>query len=1067
MMKTHRLSRITGAVVLALGLSTSAFADTASSIRGSIVGPAGNAAANTKLTVIHEPTGTSRTVTTNSSGAYIVKGLRVGGPYKVIIDSDVFQDAELDNVYLSLGETRRLDQQLQQDKIESITVTGSRNFFNSNANNSYFGSEEIGKTPSLNRDLKDVIRNNPLVVIQPGDDSAMTIAGSNPRFNSISIDGIPLNDDFGLNNNGYPTQRNPFPLDALDQVSVDVAPTHARSGGFTGGSVDAVFKSGSNEFHGDLFFEKTNDSLAGTPVDSRAKAKARAEGDFSEDGKRPIDFEEENYGFTVGGPLIEDKLFFFAAYEKYQSPQVIEYGAGGSGIGSNETNVTTAEVDTVKEIANRVYGVADIGEFDSQPQLEDEKYIVKLDWNINDEHRANFVYMFNEGNNTRNTSSNSRELRLDTHWYNKFEELNNYSAKLYSDWTDEFSTEISVTQKSVKTGQVSLKQGLGLGDVTISNIDTDNDGASGSIAFGSDAFRHSNSLDNDLLILKFDGSYLLDEHELDFGIDYQVLDVENQFLPNSRGTVSFNSLEDFENRQVSRYTYENGVGNDPLAVAAAFQRTDLALYVNDTWDATDELTLSFGLRYERLSSDDSPRFNPGVYDRTGYDNTFNLDGVDILLPRFGFTYTVSDDVTLRGSIGRYAGGNPNVWISNSYSNDGISKLGVSGRNFTAESDILTTPPQGAIDAVNSGTGNSTSNLIDPNFEIPSQWTYMLNTDVNIDIPMLGGDFAWTTTAIYTEKENSAEWVNAALLQPGDVVGSTSDGALPFYDTRELEIMLTNADKDGRSIILSTGLSKNWDNGVKFNASYTYQDVTEGNPGGSSTARSNYRFGHFSDHQETQVGTSSYETKHRIVASLGYDAEFFEGYETSFNLFFERKSGSAYSHLADLSNLQGGRFFDQDLIQPSGFGSTFGGNYLVYVPTANDPNVRYADGTTEADTLAYFEELGLSGFAGGLVKRGAANSPWVNSLDLFVSQEIPGFSKDHKGEIYFVVNNLLNIIDSSKSKTYRQNFGTSEVIQMDIDATTGQYIYGNPVEDGYDFEAKESTYRIKIGVKYSF
>lgn len=201
-------------------------------------------------------------------------------------------------------------------------------------------------------------------------------------------------------------------------------------------------------------------------------------------------------------------------------------------------------------------------------------------------------------------------------------------------------------------------------------------------------------------------------------------------------------------------------------------------------------------------------------------------------------------------------------------------------------------------------------------------------------------------------------------------------------------------------------------------------------------------------------------------SLGYDTEFYEGYETSFNLFFERKSGSPYSHLVDLNNLQGGRFFDQDLIQPSGFGSTFGGNYLAYVPTANDPNVRY-EGITEAEVLAHFDSLGLSGSAGKLVDRGAGNAPWTNSLDLFVSQEIPGFSEGHKGEIYFVVNNLLNLIDSSQGKVYRQDFGTREIIEMDIDQDTGQYIYGNIVEDDLRFESKQSTYRIKIGVKYTF
>lgn len=1048
-----RKTALSLAVAACVGASAGAFAnDTASSVKGQITGPNGNPAAGTKLVIVHEPTGTRRVVTTNDSGTFNATGLRVGGPYTIVIDSDSFQDKTINNVYLSLGEARRLDQQLAGQEIESIVVTGTPVLFNSSANDSYFGEEAIETAPSLNRDIKDIVRSNPLVVIQPGDDSALTIAGSNPRTNSITIDGIPLNDDFGLNNNGYPTQRNPFPLDALDQVTVSVAPSSAKSSGFTGGNVDAVFKSGTNEVHGKVFYEKMSDSWAGTPKN---------------EGKEiDIDFEEKNYGFSVGAPLIEDKLFIFGAYEKYKSPQVLEYGAGGSGVGANQTTVTTADLDAVRKIAQDVYGVSNIGNFDTQPQLEDEKYIVKVDWNINDYHRANFVYMFNEGNRTRNMTSSNRELKLDTHWYNKSEKLNNFSSTLYSDWTDEFSSQISLTKKSVETGQVSLNKDLGLGDITIKNLDVDGDGNKGSIAFGSDEYRHSNSLNNDLFTLKFDGTYLLDMHTLEFGIKYDILEIENQFLPASYGVMSFNSLEDFENRVTSSYKYANGVGNDPLAVAAKFERQDLALYVNDTWDFSDDLTLSFGLRYERMSSSDKPKFNQSVFERTGFDNTYNLDGADIWLPRAGFTYIVNDDVTVRGSVGRYAGGNPNVWISNSYSNDGQSMQSFSKRDYVIPTTGLNTIPEEAIAAIKAGTRGSTSNFIDPDFEIPSQWTYMLNADVTLDIPGLGDGFAWTSTAIFTDKENSAEWINAALLQEGDVVGSTKDGALPFYNTRELEIMLTNADDNGRSIILSTGLAKTWDNGFKFDASYTHQNITEGNPGGSSTARSNYRFGHFSDHQRTQVGTSPYETEHRFVLSLGYSTEFFADYKTRFNLFFERRSGAAYSHLVRTKNLTGGRYFNQDLIQPSGFGSTYGGNYLAYVPTQGDANVTYA-GASEAEVLAYFDQLGLSGYAGGLVERGAAKAPWVTSLDLYVSQQIPGFMDGHKGEFYFVVNNLLNLIDSSKGKVYRQDYGTRQVIEMDIDPTTGQYIYGDIIGDDFTFEAKQSAYRIKLGVRYTF
>lgn len=1048
-----RKTALSLAIAACVGVSGAAMANTTSSVKGQISGPNGTPAINTKLIIVHEPTGTKRVVTTNDTGTFNAAGLRVGGPYKITIDSDVYRDVEINDVYLSLGETRRLDQQLASNEIESIAVTGTAVLFNSSANDSYFGEDAIQSVPSIGRDIKDIVRNNPLVVVQPGSESSMTIAGSNPRTNSITVDGIPLNDDFGLNNNGYPTQRNPFPLDALDQVSVSVAPVNAKSSGFTGGNVDAVFKSGTNELHGKVFYEKLSSDWAGTPKNS--------------DGEElELDFEEKNYGFSFGAPLIEDKLFFFGAYEKFESPQQLEYGVAGSNVGTNKTTVTSSDLEAVRKIAKEVYGVDNIGNTDTQPELEDEKYIAKIDWNINDNHRANLVYMHSEGNNTRNMTSSSRELKLDTHWYNKFEKLNNFSTTLYSDWTNEFTTQVSITKKSVETGQVSLNSELGLSDITIRNLDVDGDGEEGSIAFGSDESRHSNSLENDLLTIKFDGTYLFEEHTFEFGIKYDVLDIENQYLPQSKGVIAFDSLDDFQNRIASTYNYANGVGNDPLAVAAEFTRKDIALYINDTWDYSDDLTLTAGLRYERLGSDDKPTFNQDVFDRTGYSNTNNLDGVDILLPRLGFTYRATDDVTIRGSAGRYAGGNPNVWISNSYSNDGISSQSYSDRNVTLPTNALKTPTPEAIDAINSGTSGSPSNFIDPNFDIPSQWTYMLNSDVTLDIPYLGDGFAWTSTAIYTKKENTAEWVNAALLQEGDVVGSTIDGQLPFYDTRELEIMLKNADKDGRSIILSTGISKSYLNGFKFDASYTYQDVTEGNPGGSSTAKSNYLYGHFGDHQQTQIGTSSYETEHRFVLNLGYSTEFIEDYKTSFNLFLERRSGSAYSHLANLRNLTGDKYFDQDLIQPSG-GNAHGGNYLAYVPTANDPNVRYENGATEEEVLAHFEQLGLSGYAGGFVDRSQSQSPWVTTMDLYVAQEVPGFSKDHRGEFYFIVDNLLNLIDSSKGKVYRQDFGTRNVIEMDIDKDTGQYIIGKPINDDYTFEAEDSTYKIKLGVRYTF
>ena len=244
------------AVAIALSLASPAFAaDTSSAIRGKVVTASGQPAANTKITIIHTPTGTKRVLMTNADGGYAAHGLKVGGPYTIEIDSPTLQDQTLSNVFLQLGEVRKLKTELSAGDMERIAIVGSVIAVSAPGSSSYFGQEAIAGASSLTRDIKDIIRANPLVTILPGSDRQMTIAGMNPKFNSITVDGISQNDDFGLNGGGYPTQRSPIPFDALDQVTVDVAPFDASKSGFSGALINSVFKSGTNEFTGSVFFE--------------------------------------------------------------------------------------------------------------------------------------------------------------------------------------------------------------------------------------------------------------------------------------------------------------------------------------------------------------------------------------------------------------------------------------------------------------------------------------------------------------------------------------------------------------------------------------------------------------------------------------------------------------------------------------------------------------------------------------------------------------------------------------------------------------------------------------------
>ena len=454
-MKTHRLSYISSALVLALGLSTSAMANvTTSAIKGQVAGPSGNAAVGTQITIVHIPSGTTKTATVNAAGSFSAKGLRVGGPYRIIIDSDNFEDTELTDVFLTLGETYPVNVALeQQQDIETIVVTGrvvNKNY-GSNSPSSSFNLKDIQLTPTVNRDIKDVIRVDPRIYISESGSGgdAIQCAGGNPRFNSLTVDGARMNDNFGLNSNGYPTVRIPFSYDAIDQVAVELAPFDVQYGGFTSCNINAVTKSGSNEVHGSVFVDYTSDSFKGDSL----------EGDKIDTGS----YDEKRYGFNVGLPLIEDKLFVFAAYEKLDGEQIMQYSAFDNG------SITQSDIDKVVQISKDKYNY-DPGSLVPSIPVEDEKILVKIDWNINDSHRLNFVYNYNDGFEIGQSDEGSNRLSLSNHFYERGAEFTSYVSSLYSDWTDNFSTEVRIGYSELDNRQISLDQASGFGEFRVENV---------------------------------------------------------------------------------------------------------------------------------------------------------------------------------------------------------------------------------------------------------------------------------------------------------------------------------------------------------------------------------------------------------------------------------------------------------------------------------------------------------------------------------------------------------------------------------------------------------------------
>lgn len=1034
------------AITLAVGASNVALAqETSSAIRGNVVTASGQVAANARVDILHVPSGTRSVATTNESGSFSSSGLRVGGPYTITITS-AQGTKTYNDLYLSLGESFRLNAQLESEQVERIAVTGTAIAgAANNGSSSYFSADDIANSPTFNRDLKEVARMNPYVNLLPGSDAPLSIGGSNPRYNSISIDGVGVNDDFGLNTNGYPTQRSPISLDAVEQVAVDVAPFDASEGGFSGGRINAVTKSGTNEFHGSLSYEKMSDSWAGTP-------------EHPIDGDVPLDFERDTYSFALGGPIVKDKLFFFLNYEKSKEPTQVEFGPAGAGA-ANDSRVTVEQYDRIKEIAQRVYGI-DAGEWNSGADTENENFLLKLDWNINNDHRASFTYNLTEGNNLRNQSTGNSTLQLDTNWYDYTQNMDLYRFSLFSDWSADLSSEIYFNYKDVES--ISGLKTKEYGDI---NVRT----GTGTLNFGPDFNRHANELKNSDMKIGAKFTYLFGDHQLKFGGEYNKLDVFNIFVRNSLGNWTFNSIEDFENRVATSFSYENAYTNVASDAAADFSLKMTNLYVQDNWYLNDTMELGLGLRYERYIVDDKPTLNQNYVDRYGFSNQENLDGLDILLPRVDFKWLATEDVTLRAGFGRFSGGKPNVWISNSFSNDGYTLVqfdrgSVSPSDYLTNVDV-TSIPQSVQDAMFAGDGDT--NSVDPNYKMPSDWIARLAVDYRFDIPGLGEDFYWNTEVMRKWMTDNSQWVDISRC----VSGQTSAGVNvyepcdPDAPVGHYDLLLTNEDVDGKAVIWTTSLSKNWDNGLSAYASYTNQNIEEGNPGTSSTATSNYRFNIVRDRNQALVGTADYEVEHSLKLTVGYTKEFFSGYASKFNLFFQRRSGTSFSWVMGMFNDYA--FGDQT----SSFASA--SSYLPYIPTGpNDPNLSPESTISYEELMANFAAVGLDKYAGGFAPKGAGKSPWVSTLDFQFQQEVPGFAEGHKGIIYFTINNLLNMIDSDKGKIQRQEFTNASIVDFAGLDSQGRYKY-EPVFGGVDtnnwslFDAEESTWRIKLGLSYKF
>ncbi len=1029
----------------------------------------GASMAEAEVTLVHEPTGTEKTTTTNADGAFAFTGLRVGGPYHVTATFSGFKPVEVKGIVLSADKTVEVNLALHLQE-EVIEVKGNA-VPRATSGRQVITSAEIEQLPSIDRDPRDMVRRTPEVTVE-GSSHVMSVGGMNPRFNSITIDGLRMDDDFGLNSSGYPTRRSPIPLSAIEELIVEQAPFDVRYDKFLGGNVNIITKSGTNELHGEVFGTYTSNGLIGHQTGPNTIT--------------DTSFHEYRYGGELAGPILKDKLHFVVAAEGLSTATPTSVGPAGSGAANITSAVTQDDVAMAQQIAKSVYNF-NPGVPSTSLDEGNLNVFAKVDYTVDQYNRITATYLHNGGNQIQEAFANSTILPLTSQWYDAVDTLDSGSVRWFSDITDQLSTEVSVSGKFVSS-RVPPLQGNGFMSATILTA------GGGQIKLGPDDFRHTNELDNDLLQARSVANYLAGNHLVTGGVEYELLRVHDLFIPDTYGQAQYASLADFMNQKPAQLFVESATTNNPEDAAANFNTHTLAPFLQDQFKVTPQLTVTAGIRFELYKQDQDIVANPKFatrYSDLGLTNTSTLDGRSLILPRLGVSYLATEQLNLRAGGGLYSGGTPTVWTANAYQNDGVRVTSAFDNNlFDIQGFDGRHIPQVVQNMLAPGNGNV--DLIDPSFQLPSAWKVGTGADWELPASIMA-----KLNYVYTRVQNGVFWVDLrrcnSVTSTQGVCSSIADSAplgqlpdgRPYYDTANFptrlgyDMMLSNRDGYGRDVggyghTASIMLSKSFPFGLYVAGAYAYQHVMDATPANSSRSVSNYANLAVYDPNYADVERSDYETTHRFTLAVELSHAVIGDFtndplwnklKTSFGLFGETRSGQPYSWTfgdsaagANLSALYGE---DQSIAKTN--------RMLFYVPKGDGSDV-ILNGIDPATFDAWLKQTGLDKYRGRVVPRNAFTGDWISRVDVRLAQDLPNpLAPGHRAKFFVDIQNVGNMIDHNWGRVTTVPFPyVATAVDVARDPMTGKYIYSNlraPDQSRVDLLA--SVWRMSLGLMYDF
>jgi len=1046
-------------IILMLGFGLMAFSQgvTTSALKGFVIDQKGAPMFAATILATHTPTGTQYGTVTSEDGHFNIRNMKVGGPYTIRISSVGYQEVTVKDIYLDLNKTAEIKVVLKETSVNIGEVeikgntTGQINSDRTGSMTNVSG-EQIVTMPTISRGLKDVTRLTP-------ESDGNSFGGRNNLYNNFSVDGSIFNNSFGLDyaTPGGQSDAQPVSLDAIEQVQVSIAPFDVREGGFTGAGVNAVTKSGTNELKGTAYYFMRNQNMAGTKVGSTDVPNT--------------DFSSNQYGVSLGGPIIKNKLFFFVNAELERRNELAHSFVAYNDANQGQENVTSVPEDSIRMVQERYrnYWGYDPGAYQGyNHHKSNNKILAKIDWNISKKHNLTVRYNMLDAwkdilphpEAIIGRGPTSYRLPFENSSYRIFNKINSVVSELNSIFSNTVANKLLI-------GYTAFRDHREPHSVPFPVVDIFDQNGNLAISAGSEMFSTHNILNQDVFQFTDNVNIYKNKHTITAGVNFEYFKFENSFNLFYYPWDMFFSVKSFlANDSINGVNFNQQVRDSQKNpyLWSYLKTGQLAVYAQDDWQVNENFTLTYGLRV------DLPMYFNNIPKTAAVDEAANFDGwVDedgkptridpgkwpktqiLWSPRVGFNWDIKGDKTLqlRGGTGIFSGRVPFVWLGNQSSNSGINP----GYTFQV---------------------NATAT----DFHWPQVW----KNDIAVDAKF-GNNWIATVETMYSKDINAVIHHNYNMLPPTGHLSGTGDTRAMFAGFNEVNIYSSSANsigfldagalvldnsKKGYQYTLTAKISKSWDFGLNFMAAYTYLDSKDITSIPAEIAADAFqRNPVVGNPNQSMYSWSRYGLKHRFITSAMYKVNYGGRWASTFSIFYEAGKGNRYSYV-----------YAGDLNQDA-----IANNDLLYVP-ADKNDIHFgtvdANGVGSVATNADAQWTALNNFInqddylstrrGKYAERNGAMLPWYGQLDFRFLQDLVLDKSKNKNRLQLSVD-ILNIGNLINSNWGVRKFArtTTPISVSGVDATGVPYFkFDTNLKNSYvDDVSLRSKWQMQVGLRYIF